>query len=173
MQVTTTKRMSIERIRLEDADFFLELLNTEPWLRYIGDRNVHNLAEARDFLRKGLLKTYEERVFGYYLAKLHDGKRIGICGFLKRPFLENVDFGFAFLPSHQSQGFGTEAGSAVLEFGIKQFQFPVLDAMTRTENAASRRLLEKLDFQFHSMMETEAGEPVMLYRRTTIVDADE
>lgn len=146
VRIAQTHRTNIDSIGLQDAPFFLELLNSPTWLRFIGDRHVHCVMEAEAYLRSGLLKNFEEHGYTYYVVRKKDATSIGICGFLRKQHLENPDFGFAYLPQFQGQGYGFEAGRAVLDFGIRRFGFRVLDAVARDDNIASMRLLEKLDF---------------------------
>ena len=147
MCIIQTKRTTISRLSLDDAPFIFELLNTAEWLRYIGDRNIHNIEAAEQYLKNSFLKTYEQHGYSYYLVRIDNNSPIGICGFLRKPYLENEDFGFAYLPKYHSQGYGFEVGRAVLEFGITNFHFKILDALTRIDNVPSIGLLMKLGFQ--------------------------
>ena len=153
MRVATTDRTEIEHICLADAPFFFELVNSPTWLRFIGDRNIRDVKAAEDYLSKGLLKHYEEKGYSYYVVRINDATAIGICGFLKKPHLEYEDFGFAYLPEYQGQGYGFEAGLAILEYGIREFGFQTLDATTSLDNAASIGLLEKLGFIYQRLID--------------------
>ena len=46
-----TPRLTLRELTPNDAPFMLELLNSPGWLTYIGDRKVHNLLDARQYLR--------------------------------------------------------------------------------------------------------------------------
>ncbi len=37
-----TNRLTLRKLEEKDCSFILELLNTEGWLKFIGNRNVHN-----------------------------------------------------------------------------------------------------------------------------------
>jgi len=163
MLIAQTERTEIATLRLEDAAFFLQLLNTPEWLRFIGDRKVHDRSQAETYLKNGFLKVQEERGFSYYLVRNLGGAPLGTCGFLKKPNLKNVDFGFAFLPEFHGRGYGFEAGRAVLDYGIHRFGFQELDAVTVPENAASIGLLEKLGFEREGSVE-DSDEELLLYR---------
>jgi hypothetical protein len=43
MIVAENKRLTISEFTLEDAPFFIALVNTPNWLKYIGDRNVNTI----------------------------------------------------------------------------------------------------------------------------------
>jgi len=168
--ICETPRTRIHRITTNDAPFFLDLLNSPAWLRYIGNRDIPDVAAAAEYIRSRLLRTYEEHGFGYYLVRLHDGTPIGTCGFLKKPHLENPDFGFAFLPSYQGQGYAQESATAILAYGIREFRFLTLDAETLPENQASIRLLKALSFhELNSNTAPKTTNETVLFRRQTQV----
>ena len=90
---------------------------------------------------------------------------MGIAGFLKKPHLDNEDFGFAFLPSQVGKGYAYEASVALLDFGQDAFGFTVMDAETATDNDASIALLQKLGFQrLKVLAATEEHGESFLYR---------
>ncbi len=166
MNVVETARTLVDDITLDDAAFFVALLNSPDWLRYIGDRHVSNIHDACRYLEDGFLKSYRDHGFGYYVVRTRpDGVPMGICGFLRKPSLEHPDFGFAFLPDYYGQGFAIESCRAVLDFGMKTFGFQVLDAVTTQHNPRSMRLLEKLGFRRHGTVDGVAPEnQLALYR---------
>jgi len=151
MPLLINSRTIIDYITLDDAEFFTRLVNSKDWLRYIGDRNVHSIMDAQDYLQAGFLQCYQAQHFGYYLVRKLDRTPIGICGFLNKPQLDNPDFGFAFLPQYTGQGYAHEAGAAVLEYGIKTFDFTELDAVTQFDNLSSIKLLTKLGFVIQNL----------------------
>ena len=163
--ILRTNRTVIDRISLEDAEFFVRLLNTSEWLQFIGDRQVRCLDDAIRYLQDGFLKCYRDHRFGYYMVKSIDQIPMGICGFLRKSMLENPDFGFAFLPEFCGQGYALEAGRSVLRYGVEVFGFSVIDAVVTPENVQSRRLLARLDFCQHDTLDSDFGrEPLMIYR---------
>lgn len=165
MKLPNTERTVIDFITLDDASFFVELVNSPEWLRFVGDRKVANEHDAREFLRQGLLQFQSENGFGYYIAKLQNSHiPIGICGFVKKPELENPDFGFALLPAFYGQGFAYEFSSAVLSYGVQKFGFRVLDAVTTPDNIRSIRLLEKLQFEYLGTVKCGDEDDLKLFR---------
>lgn len=164
MIVAQTERTDIAHLAIADAPFIFKLVNSPGWLRYIGDRNIRDIEAAEEYLRTGLLKHYDEKGYSYYVVRQKDGTPIGICGFLKKPHLENEDFGFAFLPEYLRQGFGFEAGVATLKYGVQQFEFRELDAETSAKNLASIRLLEKLGFEYLGPLNHPENHDSRLYR---------
>src|SRR3982751_3973205 len=152
MNVLETDRLVLRRMSADDADFMLGLLNDPSWLRFIGDRGVRTREDARAYILKGPVDMYERLGFGIYLTELkEEGVPIGICGLVKRDFLEDVDIGFALLPGFWGQGYAYEAASAVMEHAREALGLKRLVAITNPENPRSVRLLEKLGFSFARM----------------------
>ena len=52
MKIAETNRLILSKITADDAPFILELMNTPGWLKYIGDRNINTVEEARDYIKK-------------------------------------------------------------------------------------------------------------------------
>lgn len=150
-----TERLKLRTFTLRDAPLIYQLVNDPEWLKYIGDRHVRTIADAEQYLRNGALKSYMLNGFGPGAVILREtGESIGMCGLFKRPYLEDVDLGFAFLPAFRGRGFAFEIASANLEYAWKELGVERVMAFTVKENIASLRLLEKLGFK-------DAGEFVL------------
>jgi [ribosomal protein S5]-alanine N-acetyltransferase len=166
MHVLETDRLILRRYTLEDAEFIVRLVNDPSWLRFIGDKNVHNLDDARRYLREGPLDMYERYGFGMYRVEESDsGTPAGMCGLIKRDTLPDVDVGYAFLPEFRGKGYAFEAASAVLDHGNRVFGLKRILAITSLDNASSIRVLEKAGMKFERVMELQPGDPVKLFAR--------
>jgi len=153
MNVLETDHIILCQLSVDDAPFILELLNDPSFLRYIGDKGVRTLDDARDYILNGPIDSYERLGFGLYLTKLKDGGvPIGICGLLKRETLQDVDIGFAFLPEFWSKGYAYEAASAVMDYGLNDLGINRIGAVTLPDNHKSIKLLEKLELRFEKMV---------------------
>lgn len=149
VKVLETERLILRRMSTNDAGFILELLNEPSWLRFIGDRGVRTMEDARDYILNGPVAMYARLGFGLYLVELkEDGSPIGICGLIKRDFLDDVDIGFAFLPKYWGQGYAYEVASAVLAYGQEVLGLKRIVAITAPDNDRSARLLKKLGLRF-------------------------
>ena len=152
LKVLETERLVLRRFEPDDAQFILELVNDSDWLRFIGDKSVRNLEDARGYIRKGPMDMYARHGFGLYCVELKaDATPIGMCGLLKRDTLEDVDIGFAFLPRFRSQGYGREAAQATLAYGADVLGLKRIVATTTPDNDASGRLLGKIGLRFERM----------------------
>ncbi len=70
MNVLETERLTLRRVTVEDSEFILELLNDPSWLRFIGDKGVRTIDDAREYILKSLVAMYERLGFGLYLTVL-------------------------------------------------------------------------------------------------------
>jgi RimJ/RimL family protein N-acetyltransferase len=153
MKVLETDRLILRRLSVEDSGFILELLNEPSWWRFIGDKGVRTLDDARDYILKSLVAMYERLGFGLYLTELKgEGVPIGICGLIKRDSLEDVDIGFAFLPKFWGKGYAYESASAVMAYGKRHLGLHRIVAITTPDNYDSAKLLEKLGFKFERVV---------------------
>ena len=165
MKVLETERLVLRWLSPEDAEFILRLLNEPSWLRFIGDKGVRTLAEARSYILQGPVEMYSRLGFGLYLVELrNDSSAIGICGLIKRESLEDVDIGFAFLPEYWSRGYAYEAASAVLAYSENVLGLKRIVAITSSDNDRSANLLGKLGLRFEKMLKlTPESEEVRLF----------
>jgi RimJ/RimL family protein N-acetyltransferase len=153
LKILETDRLNLRMLSVEDDAFILELVNDPLWLRFIGDRGVRTLEDARDYILRGPVAMYERVGFGLYLVEhKSDGVPLGICGLIKRDGLEDVDIGFAFLPEFRAQGYAYESAAAVLAYGRSVLGLKRIVAITSPDNEQSARLLEKLGFTFEKMI---------------------
>jgi RimJ/RimL family protein N-acetyltransferase len=164
MSYLETERLILRRLTVDDAQFILTLLNEPSFLRYIGDKKVRNLDDARQYILNGPVASYNRNGFGLNLVELKESHTpIGICGLLKRDELPEPDIGFALLPDFWNKGFAFEAASAVLHDARDKKR---ILAITSLDNDASINLLERLGFKFEKVLALPTnGEQVKLFAR--------
>jgi RimJ/RimL family protein N-acetyltransferase len=165
MKILETPRLILRQMTIDDAAFMLLLLNDPSWLRFIGDRGVRSLDDARNYILQGAMANYARFGYGFYLVELKDTARaIGMCGLAKRDYLEHADIGFAFLPAYCGQGYAFEAAAATLNYAQQQLQLPRIVATTRLDNLASSKLLEKLGMRLDKVfMHPDGDRELKLY----------
>lgn len=150
--VIETARLILRKFTLDDAGFMLELLNTPAWLRFIGDRNVRTLEEAKQYLLGGNIRSYQEHGFGFYVVVVKEtNQSIGTCGIKKREGLDDVDIGFGFLPQFMGKAYGYEAASATLNYALNDLKIKRIVAIVDPENTASISLIKKIGLVFEKM----------------------
>ncbi|WP_433853029.1 GNAT family N-acetyltransferase [Stenotrophomonas nitritireducens] len=145
-----TERLRLRPLRDDDGDTaaMLELLNEPGFHRYIGDRGVRTLEQARDCIRAGPMASYERHGYGMYaVERRSDGAWLGNAGLVHRAALPHADVGYALLERHTGHGYALEAVRAVLAHARTALGLSALCAIVAPGNARSVGLLEKLGFQ--------------------------
>jgi [ribosomal protein S5]-alanine N-acetyltransferase len=180
--VLETERLRLRELTLDDAPFVLRLLNDPSFLRYIGDRGVRNLTDARRYIACGMRDSYSRHGFGLWLVELPalsgqssaTGYGIGLCGMVSRAGLPSPDIGFAFLPAWWSQGYAHEAAAAVMAHAQRVIGLRRVLAIASPRNASSLRLLSKLGFAYErDVLMPGESEPVAMFAHDCGPDAHE
>lgn len=152
MHILDTARLRLRTLTLDDAAFYVKVVNTPQFLHWLGDRKIRTEAQARDALAVGPLTMQSMRGFSIYLVeRLSDGAAIGMCGLIKRETLADVDLGYAYLPEYGGQGYAIEAALGVLahagSLGLRR-----VVAITSPGNDASDAVLRRAGMRFEKMI---------------------
>ncbi len=149
MDIISTERLHLRVMRLDDAEFYLRLVNEPTFISNIRDKGIRTLDESRASIETGALASQEKFGFSFYLVEDRTTRLpMGICGLTKRDSLDDVDLGYAFLPEFCGQGYAYEAALAVLTHTKNSLPIKQLAAITSPTNERSNRLLIKLGFIF-------------------------
>ena len=163
-QSLETERLTLRWFTEDDAGLMLAVWNDPDFVRFVGDRGIRTLDEARDALRQGILAMYREHGYGPYRVATRDGDEpMGICGLFLRDYLEDPDIGFGLLPDFCRRGYAFEASLAVLD-EARATGLDRVTAIVSPENAASIGLIEKLGLAFAERMRPPGDDhDVLLY----------
>jgi len=142
--ILETARLRLQELEADDAPLVLGVLTTEGFLRHVGDRGVHDLAQAVAYVAEGPRASYARHGYGLWKVVLKEsGEGVGICGLVRRESLPAPDLGYAFLPGFEGRGLASEAGAAVLAHGVDVLGLERILAIVTADNVASVRVLEK------------------------------
>jgi len=163
-KILSTDRVYLAEWELSDAPFILKLVNTEAWLKHIGDRKVHNLEDAEAYVKK-LRLPYGSYGYGFYALRLKDSDElIGMCGITKRMGLNYPDLGFALMPDHEGEGYMYEISKALLKHAFVKLGLSKIVAITTDQNTRSKKLLERLGLKYEKDVKLpKDSEMVQLY----------
>lgn len=165
-----TPRLRLRGPRPSDVDAVLAWLGDPIAMRYVGDGRPRSRVEAAHFLAASA-DAFETRGVGFWLVTLApeeltargaeelEDRPIGDVGIWpiprsgRRGFRgPELELGYRFATLHHGRGYATEAARAVLEHARDRGLSPSV-AVTHPDNAASRRVLEKLGFAFEGVTE--------------------
>ncbi|PJG57798.1 GNAT family N-acetyltransferase [Aeromonas cavernicola] len=152
------KRLQLRELTTLDAPFILTLLNDHDFYRYIGDRGIHTLAQAQEYIQQGPIVSYSRYGHGLYLVERRaDGAKLGICGLIKRDTLPCQDIGYALLPNYRGQGYALEAAQAALQDGRERLGINRVIAIVAPGNDRSIALLTKLGLTCRGLLALGEG----------------
>jgi len=163
MKPLTTARLALSELTLSDAAFTLALLNEPDFHRYIGDKGLRAISDAERYLREGPIASYDKHGHGLWrVSLLTTNEPIGMCGIIRRDFLDAPDVGFAYLASHCGRGYGYEAGVATLAYAREVLGLRRIVGVTQPDNAASIALLKKLGLREEGTVVAPADRKTLL-----------
>lgn len=154
-----TERLILNRLAPGQEAFVLELLNSEGWLRFIGDRNVRTLEEAAGYVEKIMASP---NIRYWVITPKNDPRPAGVVSLVKRDYLDHWDIGPALLPGFQGLHFAYESAMGVLKDAAATGKHTRFLATVMKENTASIALLEKMGLQFEKEIQADVG-PLQLY----------
>ncbi|MBT8303909.1 MAG: GNAT family N-acetyltransferase [Bacteroidia bacterium] len=168
MVIAQTRRLVISKMSLDDAPFYLELVNSPKWLKYIGDRGIKTLEDSKKRIKDSVLTSYDTNGYGAYklLLKTENNQLIGSCGLYKREYLDYPDIGFAMLPEYEGKGYGYESSLELLRIAKDEFNINRIGAITLPTNQSSIGLLKKLGLVYEkTVIPFDDGEELFLFAK--------
>lgn len=142
-----TPRLRLRRFRQEDIDT-LARWHVDPGLM----RHMGKLSFTREEIEADL-ERYERHwaAHGFGLWAAEDkasGALIGRVGLAyHRVWPDDPEVGWLIDTPWQGQGLAAEAGAACLRYGFEELAFERVVSICTAENAASRRVMDKLGFR--------------------------
>lgn len=102
-------------------------------------------------------RHWDEHGFGLWAAELlTTGELVGRIGLsYHRAWPDDPEVGWLIDPAHVGDGLATEGGAACVEHGLEVLGAQRLVSICVEENAASRRVMEKLGFRLHGRVPFE------------------
>jgi len=161
--IVETERLRLRTLRPSDAAFVLELTSDPDFVRYIGDKGLRSLDDARAFIASGPWTCQPREGYGQFVVERRvDDLSVGLCGLLHRPKLDVTDIGLAVLAEHRGHGYASEAAAAIFAYARSTLDLAHIVGLTIPGNAASIRILEKLGLRFDHLLEHDT--PIAIYR---------
>ena len=148
-----TERLILSEFTKIDAPFFYELANDPDFIKYIGDRNVNSISDAEKYIADNIIPSYTLHGFGFYIVRLKEnGASIGMCGLIKRDWMDYVEIGFAFLTEYRGKGYAIESSIVTKKYAKENIGISTLSAITDVNNEKSGNLLNRLGLEFSRLI---------------------
>ena len=152
--ILETDRLLLRQYVEEDAEAFFKLNSDPEVLRFVPDKRLLNVEQARQILIDHPIADYRKYGFGRGACILKStGEQIGFAGLKYLDELGEVDVAFRLMRSHWGQGLAAEAALASVRFGFDKLRLKsaagrirrvrTIIGLVMPENIASVRVLEK------------------------------
>lgn len=142
-----TARLGFGRWSIDDLPLALALWGDPRVTRLIGGPFSHE--KIQEILTREIATMQVHNVQYWPLFLLQDGAHVGCAGLRPyKPEDQTYEMGFHLRPEYWRRGLAVEAGLAIIAFAFETLGAHALFAGHHPENAASRKVLEKLGFAF-------------------------
>jgi len=144
----STQRTYLHLLSISDFQEVLEMFMEPDMFKYIAPSQNRNEEQHIEFLYLKLKQIQEGKGY-YYLARSKDNNEF-IGGLNLTPIgdTDKVQIGWLIKSKFRRQGFAFETARALLDFAIQNKTFNPIYAVYETANIASKKIIEKLNFQF-------------------------
>lgn len=148
--VLTTPRLVLRRIREDDLDPHMALLNTPAVMQYLGGVQPRAVIAAK---HQAARDGFAAEGFGFMIMEEREsGELVGHCGLRRvaHPLAPNPadhEIGWLVREDRWRRGYAFEAMRAVVDWGFAVHHAPQIVALTCAANIGSWRLMEKLGME--------------------------
>ncbi len=143
-----TERLLIRPMKDEDALHLFELNSDPEVVKYTGDAQSTNLADAQRILIDRVYPQFHKYKMSRFTVLLKDGTYLGWCGLKYFPENDEVDLGYRFHKRHWGKGYATESSRACLEYGFNELKLKKIIARAMPANIGSIKVMQNLGMTF-------------------------
>lgn len=148
-----TARLRLRPFVSADADALFALHSRAEVLRYWDAPPWSERVRAECFIAACRAMETDGSGARVAIERLSDGAFIGWCGLTRfNPDYRSASLGYCYDDAAWGHGYATEAARALLQWAFDTLDLNRVQAETDTRNAASARVLEKLDFAREGML---------------------
>jgi len=162
--ILETERLSLRHLAPDDLDS-LAVLYADPVVRRYFPEGTLTVAETKEELDWFLHGHPRHPQLGLWATVLRSsGQLIGRCGLLPWTIdgRDEVEVAYLLGQAYWGHGLGTEAAMAIRDYGFSRLGLARLIALMDRDNAASRRVAEKIGMTFEKEGRDDKG-PFLLY----------
>ena len=147
--ILETDRLLLGEFVEDDAESFFKLNNYPEVVRFVPDKPLLNVEQARQTLIDHPIADYRRYGFGRGACILKStGEQIGFAGLKYLDELGEVDVAYRLLPAHWGQGLATEVALASVRYGFAALGLKRIIGLVMPKNIASVRVLEKTGLRY-------------------------
>jgi RimJ/RimL family protein N-acetyltransferase len=156
-----TERLQLRGFTADDLDLLHSLYSDPEVASFISiDGQPFTREKTQERLAATLFRWTQHRIPMWAVFRKADQTFIGRCGFQIYEATKEIELAYTMLPQVWGNGYATEASRSCLEHAFCTMNWERVVSRTRTTNARSLRVMEKLGFQIEKVGEDIAGPAV-------------
>jgi ribosomal-protein-alanine N-acetyltransferase len=144
----TTDRMVLRPFVAADLDELAVIRAKPEVMRYIADGQPQSREQVVRRLRL-YIEHYDLHGFSMFaMINRADGKLIGPGGLFSLTGTPDIEVGYCLDTPFWGQGLATELAATCLRYGFEELKLKAIAAVAYPQNAASRRVMEKVGLTY-------------------------
>jgi ribosomal-protein-alanine N-acetyltransferase len=156
-----TEHLMIRNFINTDIYQLHRIVNNEAIMKYVPFAKERTLEECEELMKR-ILKRYKESTLskfeGFLLVVVSkvNNECVGFIGLfpLTYDIAENELF-YGLFEEHYGNGYATEIGKAIIEYGFKNMNINKIVATVNKDNEVSKKVLYKMGMCFESQIEEQ------------------
>lgn len=145
--VLTTQRLVLRELRPSDAEQVFAMRSDPLVMQHVNRPLAGSIEDAHALIDRITGMVAANEAVQWAVTKKGDDRLIGIIGFWRIVKEHHCgELGYMLARDHWGRGYISEVIGAVIPFGFGALGFHRIEAITRPQNAASIRALEKNGF---------------------------
>jgi len=142
-----TQRTVLRMFTPDDLDALAAIFGNANVMKYLGLDCKPIARQETEVAILSMIKHWKERDFGRWaVINKEDNRLIGCAGF--RSFEDFAELFYVLDEPYWGKGLATEIAGECLRFGFEERGFDRIIAFIRPGNAASRKVLDKINMRF-------------------------
>ncbi len=143
-----TNRLYLRQFGKEDLDAYAKIMSDHEVGRWFPKGDGYTREETERSLNR-ILEHWNKHDFGIWaVIDKEEDILVGRCGLNIISEVSEVEVDFAFARSYWGRGYATEAAQAALAYGFEILKLDRIIALSKPENIASRRVIEKIGMRY-------------------------
>jgi len=143
-----TNRLNLRHFNKEDLETYSAIMDDNQIARWFPKGDSYTRKESEKSLNN-ILSHWMKYGFGLWaITKKENDQIIGRCGLNYILESSEVELDFIISKNYWNQGYATEASEGVIFYGFKILYLDRIIALSKPENIASRKVIEKTGLKY-------------------------
>ena len=159
--ILETERLRLRGFTANDLELLHSLYGNPEVMHFISiDGQPLSREKTKERLAATLFRWTQHGIPMWAVFCNEDQTFVGRCGFQVYPATNEIELAYTMLPEAWGHGYATEASRGCLVHAFTVLNWERVVSRTRTTNARSLRVMEKLGFRIEKVGEDVAGPAV-------------